>query len=82
MNDQLSVLTLVTERLDHANIPYMITGSIAAGHYAQPRMTRDIDIVVELQPDDADRVAAIFNDHFESDATAIRRAIAESHSSI
>ncbi len=26
------------------------TGSIAAGYYAQPRMTRDIDLVVGLRP--------------------------------
>lgn len=44
--DQLSILKLVTVRLDTAGIPYMITGSIAAGHYAQPRMTRDLDLVV------------------------------------
>jgi hypothetical protein len=32
----------------------MTTGSIAAGHYAQPRMTRDIDLVIDVAPDDAD----------------------------
>ena len=53
----------------------MVTGSIAAGHYAQPRMTRDIDLVVALQPDDAERLVALFHDQFESDAGAIRAAI-------
>src|SRR5213593_3471422 len=48
--DQLSVLKLVTRRLDAARIPYMITGSIASGHYGHPRMTRDIDIVVHMKP--------------------------------
>jgi hypothetical protein len=46
--DQLSVLKLVTSRLDAHSIAYMTTGSIAAGHYAQPRMTRDIDLVLVL----------------------------------
>jgi hypothetical protein len=73
--DQLSVLKLVTARLDAAAIPYMVTGSIAAGHYAQPRFTRDIDLVVELQPDDAERLAAVFRDEFECDIVAIRTAI-------
>jgi hypothetical protein len=74
--DQLAVLKLVTGRLDAAGIPYMITGSIALGHYAQPRFTRDIDLVVELRPDDAERIAALFQGDFETDAASIRAAIA------
>ena len=49
MADLLEVLHLVTARLDAAAVPYMVSGSLALGYYAQPRMTRDIDIVVELQ---------------------------------
>lgn len=75
MNDQLSVLKLVTGRLDDAGIPYMLTGSIAAGHYGSPRMTRDIDLVVDLQEDDADRVATMFGDQFDCNADAIRASI-------
>ncbi len=75
MPDQLSVLKLVTSRLEAAAIPYMITGSMAAGHYAQPRFTRDIDLVVELRPGDAERMAALFQGEFDCDPTAIRRAI-------
>jgi len=73
--DQLSVLKLATARLDAAGIAYMITGSIAAGHYAQPRFTRDIALVVELQPDDAERLAALFGDQFECSLAGIRGAI-------
>ena len=75
MLDQLSVVRLVTARLDGAAIPYMITGSIAAGHYARPRMTHDIGLVVELQQDDAEHSAALFSDQFECAAAAIRTAI-------
>ena len=73
--DQLAILKLVTARLDAAGIQYMITGSIAAGHYAQPRMTRDLDLVVELEPADAERLVALFGDEFECDLHAIRAAI-------
>ncbi len=73
--DQLSVLKLVTARLQDAGIRYMITGSIAAGHYAQPRMTRDLDLVVELDIADAERLVALFGDEFECDLHAIRSAI-------
>ena len=37
----------------------MITGSIAAGHYAQPRMTRDLDLVAELEPAEQARGSAV-----------------------
>jgi hypothetical protein len=73
--DQLSVLKLVTGRLDSAGIPYMITGSLAAGHYAQPRFTRDIDLVVELRPEDAEHLASLFHAEFDCDVDTIRAAI-------
>jgi len=76
MIDQFSVLKLVTERLDAAGIAYMLTGSIAAGYYAQPRMTRDIDLVVELVPADAERITGAFTPEFACDVEGIRSAIA------
>jgi hypothetical protein len=47
-------------RLERAGIDYMLTGSIALSYYAQPRMTRDIDFVVELSGRDAKSIAALF----------------------
>ena len=67
MSDQLDVLKLVASRLDSAGIPYMVTGSIAASHYAAPRFTRDIDLVVQLAPGNAEQVAHLFDDEFYSD---------------
>ena len=74
--DQLSILKLVAAGLDVAGIHFMITGSIAAGHYGQPRMTRDIELVVELDVADADRLVALFGNQFECNLDAIRSAIA------
>lgn len=76
MTDQFSILTLVAGRLETAGIPYMLTGSVAAGYYAQPRMTRDIDLVIEVVPSDAGRVAAAFTPEFAVSLDAIRAAIA------
>lgn len=53
MKDEFEVMRDVTERLEAAEIPYMLTGSMALNYYAQPRMTRDIDFVVELSGGDA-----------------------------
>jgi hypothetical protein len=75
VSDQLEVLKLITGRLDAAGLPYMITGSIAAGFYGQPRMTRDIDIVAVLHPQDATRLARLLEPEFVSDVDVIRDAI-------
>lgn len=76
MSEQLEILKLVAGRLDRAGIAYMISGSIALSYYAQPRLTRDIDIVVELRPDEAERLADLFADDFYIDAEMIRDAVA------
>lgn len=48
MSIELDVLKIVCHKLNTGNIPYMLTGSFAANFYAVPRMTRDIDIVIEI----------------------------------
>lgn len=63
MNEELQVLKIITKGLNEVDIPYMITGSIAANYYTTPRMTRDIDIVLELHNTDVDK----FVDHFQND---------------
>lgn len=64
MTDELKVLSLVCQRLETANIPYMLTGSWAAHFYQVPRMTRDIDLVIEVLNPDADRLFQLFQDEF------------------
>ena len=76
MSEQLEVLKLVAERLEQASIAYMISGSIALSYYAEPRLTRDIDIIVELRSDDAERLADLFATDFYIDTEAVRDAIA------
>ncbi|MFO1429714.1 MAG: hypothetical protein U1F76_06185 [Candidatus Competibacteraceae bacterium] len=76
MNDQLYVLQLVAERLEKAVIPYMVSGSVAINYYAQPRLTRDIDIIVELAPADAERIIELFEPDFYIDEEMVRTAIA------
>jgi hypothetical protein len=75
MSDQLDVLKLVTSRLDAGRVEYMITGSIAAGHYGQPRMTRDIDIVVALFPAHVGRLPDLLGPEFLCDIDVARDAI-------
>lgn len=75
MADQLDALKLIASRLDTLGIQYMLTGSVAAGWYAQPRMTRDIDLVAVLYPLHAPRLVEGLGDEFECDVDLIRNAI-------
>lgn len=68
MTDQLDVLKLVAARLAEARIPYMVTGSMAVSYYAEPRFTRDVDVVVEISSADASRMAERFAEDFYVDA--------------
>jgi len=64
-SEELEVLKEVARRLGRARIAYMVTGSIAANFYTVPRMTRDIDIVVELSERDVGRFIPLFQtDHY------------------
>ncbi len=74
----LVVLSDVTARLESAGFEYMLTGSVAMNHYSQPRMARDIDIVVFLASRDSSNFVKIFeSDYYVSgdavaDATGLR----------
>lgn len=74
MNEEIEVLRIVADRLDSAHIAYMLTGSIAMNYYAQPRMTRDIDVVVELGPGDAEKIVSLFGHDFVCEVDAVRDA--------
>jgi hypothetical protein len=76
VTEELEVLKIVTGRLESAGIAYMVTGSVAASYYAVPRMTRDIDLVVELSAGDADRFCALFEGEFYFDRDSVEAAIA------
>lgn len=75
MSEELEVLKEVTRRLDRAKIAYMVTGSIATNFYTVPRMTRDIDIVVELTEEDLVRFIPLFEADFYLDPQTVRDAV-------
>jgi len=75
MSEELEVLKMVASRLKKADIPYMVSGSIAANYYSIPRMTRDIDIVIELKQKDVDRFAALFQGDFYINTEMIEKEV-------
>jgi hypothetical protein len=75
MNEQLAVLELAVSRLEAAGISYLITGSIALAVYATPRMTRDIDIVIDCNADQAAALASAFESIGYASPEAAREAV-------
>ena len=73
MSEELEVLKLVTERLEQCGLKYFISGSMAANYYTVPRMTRDIDIIIELQQP----LVRPFVEKFENDFYVEEAAIQE-----
>ncbi|MGH8720814.1 MAG: hypothetical protein ACREU4_02440 [Burkholderiales bacterium] len=73
MSAELEVLQDAIARLEGAGIAYMLTGSVALSYYAEPRMTRDVDLVVELADRDPRSIVALFApDYYVSEADAGR----------
>ena len=75
MNEEFELLKDVALRLKKAGIEYMMTGSMAMAVYSTPRMTRDIDIIIEVSHGDISRIVAMFRDDFYIDEASVRQAV-------
>ena len=51
---------LLIQPLHGTGLPYMITGSVAAIAYGEPRMTNDVDLVLGLSPGDGEKLVTAF----------------------
>ncbi len=74
---ELDVLRDVSQRLESAGFAFMLTGSVAMNYYAQPRMTRDIDLVIELAPAQAESFMSLFAADYYVDRRTAVNAIAQ-----
>ena len=54
------LIALFVAPLNRAGIPYVVTGGVASVIYGEPRLTRDIDLVLALDVRDAERFAALW----------------------
>ena len=75
MTEELRTLRDITERLEAADMNYMLTGSVALNCYAQPRMTRDIDLVVAFFLQDAARIEQVLGADYYVSPEAAREAV-------
>jgi hypothetical protein len=60
--DQPELLKFTIQALERLNIPYAIVGSFASGVWGESRFTQDIDILIDLKPNDVPLLCAAFPD--------------------
>ena len=51
---EADLFLIFVRRLDALGLPYMITGSVAAVFYGEPRVTHDVDLVLALRREDVE----------------------------
>ena len=75
MKNEIDVLKDISRKFDKANIAYMLTGSMAMNFYAQPRMTRDVDVVIEIQHEDIETIMHLFREEYYISSEAVKESI-------
>ncbi len=75
MYEEIELIKDVASRLEQAGMQYMMTGSMAMAIYSTPRMTRDIDMVIQVSPEDISKIVNLFRDDFYIDETSVRQAV-------
>lgn len=70
---ELKIFREVIERLNSSHVPYMVSGSVAMNFYTVPRMTRDIDIVIEIA--DVDSFYNAFKKEYYIDKRTVGNAV-------
>jgi len=73
--DLVSLLKIVTDKLEKAGIPYMVSGGVAVSYWGYPRTTHDIDIVIEAKKEDKKKIVDLFKKDFYISSEAAEDAI-------
>ena len=55
-----NLFMIFISRLNKLAVRYMVTGAVAIVIYGEPRLTHDIDVVVDLNPEDAEKLVQAF----------------------
>jgi hypothetical protein len=73
--NQIDVLLMVVSILDRLGIEYVVGGSFASSARGIPRATMDIDIVADLNDDNARSLVQAVQPDFYADESAILRSV-------
>ena len=63
LNNIMHVIKEVLTRFEEAQIPYMVVGSLSSIVYGEPRMTKDMDVVIDIPSSEINK----FNELFPSE---------------
>ena len=55
-----NLFSIFISRLNTLGIRYMVTGAVASVIYGEPRLTHDIDLVVDMNKETAERMVDLF----------------------
>jgi hypothetical protein len=77
MQNQIDIVRDISERLDAADIGYMLTGSMALNGYDLPCVPHNLDFVIALRPADAGVVVRLFGPDYNISREAVDSAIAQ-----
>jgi hypothetical protein len=55
-----NLFKIFISRLNKLDVRYMVTGAVAIVIYGEPRLTHDIDVVVDLNREDAEKLVQTF----------------------
>jgi hypothetical protein len=75
INDAIRVIRKFVTAMDELGIPYYIGGSIASIVYGKARTTRDVDFVLTVREEDAQRLVHRLGPEFHIDLVAVERSI-------
>jgi predicted nucleotidyltransferase len=68
----LATTSRVASALEAVGVRYVVTGSMAAGFFGTPRMSGDIDFVIDPRDEDAPYLAKVLAEDFTCDPEVIR----------
>lgn len=56
---RMSILEPLFEALNRANVRYVVVGGVAVVLHGYPRLTHDVDLIVDLAPEEAERTIEV-----------------------
>lgn len=73
--DIVDAITPIVEELEDLGVPYHIGGSVASSIYGLPRLTIDVDMVVDLRPGQVRSFVLRLKSDYDIDEDFVRDAI-------
>jgi hypothetical protein len=79
MRTEQELLVDCLERLNRADVSYMLTGSMASNYWGIPRSTHDLDFVLVMEPNDVARFIDVFREGFFLQPESVREVFQPPH---